>query len=75
MLQVQIPDTSHSFALIYSIEDPDGANEHSGVGVQVSNAPVAVSRWHLRVLMGVHGCSEASSCVSLAPLFKGDGAR
>ena len=54
MLQVQIPDTSHSFALIYSIEDPDGANEHSGVGVQVS-----IRRWlslrQLRVLMGVHG--------------------
>ena len=33
--QVQIPGTSHSFALIYSIEDPDGKNEHSGVGVQV----------------------------------------
>ena len=33
--QVQIPGTPHSFALIYSIEDPDGKNEHSGIGVQV----------------------------------------
>ncbi|GAX74585.1 hypothetical protein CEUSTIGMA_g2033.t1 [Chlamydomonas eustigma] len=33
--KVQIPSTSHSFALIYSIEDPEGSNPHSGVGVQV----------------------------------------
>ncbi len=34
--QVQIPGTPHSFATIFSIEDPDGGNEHSGVGMQVT---------------------------------------
>ena len=40
---MQIPETPHSFALIYSIEDPDGKNEHSGVGVQVCEGETEAS--------------------------------